>query len=145
MEGQIGAAPPRRPRPAHLVCGTPVWGVTGMLVCSYLAWLSYVHVRRGPYDWPHDGWAIASYGVWILLMAGLISETRCLRERVFFGLILVNFVMGFTLASWERAPMSTVRELRVLTALSWAAAAVLSAFMTFAPAAGNKQGTGQSS
>jgi len=125
-----------RQKPAHLVCGMPLWGVTGTLVCSYLAWLSYSHVRSGQFDWPHDGWSIASYGVWVLLMAGLISETRCLRERMFFALVMINFAMGFTLASWDKAALSTVREMRVITSMSWALAALISLAITFS-------GTGQ--
>jgi hypothetical protein len=55
-------------------------------------------VQTGEYDWPHDGLTIATYAIWILLMAGLTIEVQCWRERAFFFLVFANFVMGFVVA-----------------------------------------------
>ncbi|HEV2729534.1 MAG TPA: hypothetical protein VGV15_05845 [Terriglobales bacterium] len=102
-----------------------------MLSCSYLAYLSWGHVRREEFDWPHDSWSIVTYAVWILLMGGLLSETRCCRERIFFALVLANFVFGFVLVIWSAAPNNAVREVRIISAVLWALAAAVSLIVTF--------------
>jgi hypothetical protein len=66
-----------------------------------------------------------------LLMVGLLGETRCWRERVFFGLVMANFVLGLALAVWQAAPVDAVRLVRVISAALWAAAAVVSLVVTF--------------
>jgi hypothetical protein len=113
------------------MCGQPIWGIAGVLSCSSLAYLSLGHVRREEFDWPHDSWSIVTYAVWILLMGGLLSETRCWRERIFFALVLTNFVLGFVLAIWSTVPNSAVREVRIISAALWALAAAVSLIVTF--------------
>ena len=130
METQITSKRPRI-RLAHLMCGQPIWGIAGVLSCSSLAYLSWGHVRREEFDWPHDSWSIVTYAVWILLMRGLLSETRCWRERIFFALVLTNFVLGFVLAIWNTVPNSAVREVRIISAALWALAAAVSLIVTF--------------
>jgi hypothetical protein len=131
VEGQVTATKIRRRRPAHLMCGTAVWGIAGAVACSYLAYLSYVHVRRAEFEWPHDAWSILTYAVWVLLMAGLMSETRCWRERIFFALVLANFSLGFVLAIWGGASLKMVRNVRVISAGLWGLAALVSAVVMF--------------
>jgi hypothetical protein len=70
MEARVTPTHAHRTRSAHLMCGMPVWGIAGVLACSYLAYLSYSHVRRAEFDWPHDAWSIVTYAVWVLLMGG---------------------------------------------------------------------------
>ena len=77
MEAQVTPVKARRARSAHLMCGTPVWGIAGVLACSYLAYLSYNHLRLAEFDWSHDALSILTYAVWVLLMAGLLRETVC--------------------------------------------------------------------
>jgi hypothetical protein len=122
---------PPRTKPAHLMCGQPIWGIAGVLSCSYLAYLSWSHVRREEFEWPHDGWSILTYAIWILLMGGLLSETRCWRERIFFGLVLTNFVLGFALVIWNAAPGDAVRNVRIISAVLWGLAAAVSLIVTF--------------
>ncbi len=110
----------------HLMCRTPLWGVAGFLGCAYFAWLSFSHVTRNEYDWPHDLWTAATYVVWIVLLAALAIDTRCLRERVFFGLLVTNFVAGFGLTMWPNVPYSDVRMARIGTGALWALAALVS-------------------
>ena len=132
MEGQITpTAKAHRARAAHLMCGMPVWGIAGALACSYFAYLSYSHVRHGEFDWPHDTWFIVTYAVWVLLMAGLMSETRCLRERIFFALVLANFTLGFVLAIWVAAPLEAVRGVRIISSGLWGLAALVSVVVAF--------------
>jgi hypothetical protein len=139
MEAQVTPVKARRARSAHLMCGTPVWGIAGVLACSYLAYLSYSHLRLAEFDWSHDALSILTYAVWVLLMAGLLSETRCWRERIFFGLVLVNFILGFALAMWGAAPIQAVRGVRIVSAGLWAAAALVSVVMAFSSGQAKKK------
>jgi len=111
---------------SHLMCRTPLWGVAGFLGCAYFAWLSLSHVTRNEYDWPHDLWTAATYIVWIVLLAGLTVDTRCLRERLFFGLLVINFLVGCGLTLWSSVPSSDVRIARIGTGALWALAALVS-------------------
>jgi hypothetical protein len=124
LEGGVAPAKTPRPKAAHLMCGLPFWGFAAFLGCAYLSYLSVVHVRRAEFDWPHDAWSIAGYGVWVLLMAGLMNETRCRRERTLFALVLANFLLGFVLAVWSNAPEHAVRQMRLASAGMWGLAAV---------------------
>lgn len=110
----------------HLMCRTALWGVAGFLGCGYFAWLSFSHIARGEYDWPHDAWTAATYVVWILLLGGLTLDTRCLRERLFFGVLVVNFVAGCALTLWRNVPAADVRAARIGTGALWALASLLS-------------------
>jgi hypothetical protein len=111
---------------AHLMCRTPLWGVAGFFGCAYFAWISFVHVSLGEYDWPHDLWAAATYIVWILLLTGLALDTRCRRERLFFGVLVLNFAIGCGLTLWYNVSSADVRIARMGTGALWALAALLS-------------------
>ncbi|MGB6774109.1 MAG: hypothetical protein WBE45_07010 [Terriglobales bacterium] len=110
----------------HLMCRTPLWGVAGFLGCAYFAWISFGHITRNEYEWPHDAWTAATYIVWILLLAGLALDTRCLRERIFFGVLVINFIVGFGLTLWHNIPSADVRTARIGTGALWALAALVS-------------------
>jgi len=110
----------------HLMCRTPLWGVAGFLACAYFAWLSFSHVNRNEYDWPHDLWTAATYVIWILLLLGLALDTRCRRERLFFSLLVINFVVGCGLTLWVDIPAADVRLARIGTGGLWALAALVS-------------------
>jgi hypothetical protein len=108
------------------MCGAPLWGVAGCLGCAYFAWISFSHVTRSEYDWPHDLWTAATYIVWIVLLSGLAVDTRCLRERLLLGLLVINFVIGFGLTLWRNVPNGDVRMVRIGTGALWALAALVS-------------------
>jgi hypothetical protein len=110
----------------HLMCRTPLWGIAGFLGCAYFTWVSFSHVTRNEYEWPHDLWTAATYVVWILLLTGLALDTRCLRERLFFGVLVVNFLVGCGLTLWYDIPGADVRTARIGTGVLWAVAALLS-------------------
>jgi hypothetical protein len=139
VEAQV-TVKPHRIKPAHLMCGQPVWGIAGALACFYFAYLSLVHIRRNDFAWVHDGWSIVTYGIWVLLMAGLLFEPRCWRERIFFALLLANFALGFALAVWADVPVPTVREARAISGAAWMLAALVSLTITFSSAEGAKAG-----
>jgi hypothetical protein len=123
-DDSVKAKPPHRP--GHLMCRTPLWGVAGFLGCAYFAWISFTRVTRSEYDWPHDLWTAATYIIWILLLAGMALDTRCLRERLFLGLLLLNFVVGCGLTLWHSIPAANVRSARIGTGVLWALAALAS-------------------
>jgi len=110
----------------HLMCRTPLWGVAGFLGCAYFAWISFAHVARNEYDWPHDYWTAATYLVWILLLLGLALDNHCWRERLFFGVLVVNFIVGCALTLWRTIPVADVRTARIATGALWAIAALTS-------------------
>lgn len=110
----------------HLMCRASLWGIAGFLGCAYFAWISFGHVLRNQHDWPHDAWTAATYIVWVVLLAGLTFDTRCLRERIFFGLLVLNFVIGFGLTLWRSVPLANVRQARLGTGTLWALAALVS-------------------
>jgi hypothetical protein len=60
------------------------------------------------------------------LLAGLALDTRCLRERLFFGVLVVNFVVGCGLTLWRNVPPADVRTARIGTGALWGLAAVMS-------------------
>jgi hypothetical protein len=121
---KIGAKQPYTS--GHLMCRTPLWGVAGFFGCAYFAWVSFSHVTRKEYDWPHDWWTAATYIVWILLLAGLALDTRCFRERLFFGVLVINFAVGCGLTLWHKVPLADIRTARIGTGALWALAALLS-------------------
>jgi hypothetical protein len=98
----------------------------GFLACAYFAWISFSHILRSEYDWPHDGWTAATYVVWIVLLVGLMLDTRCLRERLFFAVLVANFTIGFGLTLWRAAPSAQVHNARIGTGALWVLAALLS-------------------
>ena len=131
MDRQVGSARTKTESKGsyssgHLMCRASLWGVAGFLGCSYFAWISFNHVLRNDYDWPHDAWTAVTYVVWIVLLAALAYDTHCLRERLFFGVLMVNFVIGFGLTLWSSIPIEDVRTARIGTGALWAVAAVVS-------------------
>ena len=64
--------------------------------------------------------------VWIVLLTALTVDTRCWRERLFFGVLVVNFLVGFGLTLWRTVPVADVRAARVGTGTLWALAGLLS-------------------
>lgn len=107
------------------MCGTPFWGVAAVVACGYFAHLSYSQLRAD-YQWQHEWWTVLTWAVWVVLIAGLVSETHCWRERVFFVLLLLNFLLGFVFAAWSTAATSAVRAGRGLSLALWVLAGLAS-------------------
>ena len=108
------------------MCGARSWGVAATAVSIYLAYLSYSQVREGDFYWQHEWWTILTWAVWLVLTAGLLTETQCWRERMFFGAVLLNFALGLIFAVWASAPASTVRHAREAAVGLWMLAALAS-------------------
>jgi hypothetical protein len=126
IEGKSKVEAQQPSKSTHLMCRTPLWGVAGVLACGYFVWISFGHVFRNEYDWPHDTWTVATYIVWVVLLAGIMLETRCLRERAFFGVLVLNFVIGLTLTLWQTVPATQIRTARLGTGVLWALGALIS-------------------
>jgi len=120
--------PPPFPRRGdeHLMCRTSLWGAAGFVGCAYFAWTSFGHIVRHEFGWPHDLWTVATYLVWLVLLGILEADTRCLRERVFFGALLLNFVVGLGLTLWSKVPGADVRMARLTTGALWTLGALVS-------------------
>jgi len=122
----------------HLMCRTPLWGLAGFIGCAYFTWVSFAHVIHNELEWPHDYWTAVTYIVWIVLLAVLALDTRCWRERIFFAVLVINFVVGCGLTLWRGIPAGDVRLARSGTGALWALAALLS-LTTLANAKAAKQ------
>jgi hypothetical protein len=109
------------------MCGTPIWGIAALAGGLYLAYASWARVQRGDVVWTGDVWTLLTYGVWIILMAGLFRETRCIRERVFFAVVLLNFTLGLILGAWHGIAEQTARNARLIVVGLWTIAAIASA------------------
>jgi hypothetical protein len=112
------------------MCGSKLWPLVGVLCCGYFAKVAASRVQ-GVWAWSHDPWDVATHLIWILFMVGLISETKCWKERLFFGLVLANFSFAFCLGIWKGASETVVHETRLISAAAWVAAGVVSLMLLF--------------
>ena len=129
MEGQI-AAKPARNKPTHLICGSKLWTILGFVCCAYFAKAAVPRIE-GVAAWSHDPWEIGTHLIWMIFMIGLMTETRCWKERLFFGLVLANFGFGFVMGLWSGASDQVVRETRIVSAGAWGVAALVSLALMF--------------
>jgi hypothetical protein len=110
----------------HLMCQTSLWGIAGFAGCAYFSWISLTYITGNKYEWPHDLWTAATYVVWILLLGLLAFDTHCLRERIFFVLLVINFLIGCGLTLWHSVSSADVRYARIATGTLWSIAALVS-------------------
>lgn len=133
MEGHVESTGRTSPgKSAHLMCGSKIWTIAGFITCAYFTRIAVGRIHNGNAAWSHDAWDIATHGVWVLFMVGLLTETKCWKERIFFALVLVNFALASVMGLWTGAPDATVNSTRVLSAGLWALAALVSAGLIFA-------------
>lgn len=125
MAGALAPAPAPRVKPAHLMCRNRFWGVVGVIACAYFAHGAYVHIRDADLLWPHNWWSSLTYAVWAVLAFGLLSETRCWRERIFFGLVFLDLLTGLVFLLWTAAPLNYSRDARETVFYLWILAALV--------------------
>lgn len=130
MEGQI-AAKPARSKPRHLICGSKLWTLLGFFCCAYFAKVAVSRIH-GVTAWSHDPWEIGTHLIWMVFMIGLMSETRCRKEKLLFGLLMANFGFGFAMGLWSGASDQVVQETRIISAVAWGVAALVSLALMFA-------------
>jgi len=126
--------PPRKS--AHLMCGT-LWGVAACIGCAYFAFLAYSRLREGDFHWSHEWWSVLTWGIWIVFIVAMFSETRCWREWIVFGLLMLNSTLGFILAAWKGVPTSTAGQAREVSMILWALAAIASLITLHGPMPGD--------
>jgi hypothetical protein len=117
-----------RIRAAHLICGSKLWTIVSFACSAYFA---KIGISRMQYAWSRDPWDIATHLVWVLFMAGLITETRCWKERLFFSLVLANFALAFGMGLLAEPAHSIVTSTRTISAALWSSAALLSLVLMF--------------
>ena len=114
-----------RVKPIHLVCRS-AWALLLTIACAYLAYRTYAAIGINDYEWRHDWWDVLTWAVWAVLAAGVVSEVRCWRERLLFGVLFVQFVVGCIFSAWASARFDLVREARQACLILWCLAALLS-------------------
>ena len=106
------------------MCGTTLWSVAGFVICAYFAYSSYADLRDDDFFWQAGWWTALTWAVWLVLAAGLLSETRCWRERTFFGLLTTIFLIGLVFSAWNSAQSAVARYAREASFALWSLAAV---------------------
>jgi hypothetical protein len=108
------------------MCGTVLWSVAGFVACVYFAYASYVDLRDDNFYWQSGWWTNLTWAVWLVLAAGLLSETCCWRERTFFGLLAAIFLMGLVFSVWNSAQPTPARYAREVSLVLWSFASLAS-------------------
>ncbi len=132
MEGQVTAQKKREKSP-HLMCGSRTWTIVAFLSCAYFTWIAVGRLSAGTLVWSHDTVDIATHLVWVIFLVGLLTETRCWKELIFFSLVLINFGMASIMGVWKAAPENVVTRSRELSAGVWGLAALVSLILIFMP------------
>lgn len=143
MEGQV-TAEKSRSKPAHLMCGSKTWTIVAFLSCAYFTKIAVSRLSSGNLGWSHDNVDIATHLVWVIFLVGLLTETRCWKELVFFSLVLLNFAMASVMGVWKAAPDNLVLESREVSAAIWGLAALVSLVLIFMPRGVSSKKRGQS-
>ena len=120
----------KRTKPEHLVCGTG-WAFLVTLVSGYFAYRTFVDLRIHEYEWNHNWWDVVTWAVWTVLAAGLMSEVRCWRERLLFGALFLQFVIGCWFSLWSSARPDLVGEARQISLVLWCVAVLLGVLTLF--------------
>jgi hypothetical protein len=115
------------------MCGSRIWTIVAFGSCAYFARVAFARLHSGNMNWSHNGWDIVTHLVWMAFLAGLLAETRCWKERAFFALALLNFGLAATMGIWVGAASGLVAQSRLISAVAWTLAAIVSLLM-FAPA-----------
>jgi hypothetical protein len=114
------------------MCGSRLWTIAAFLCSAYFASIAIERARSSNVAWSHDALDIATHGIWVLFMFGLIAETRCWKERVFFAIVLVNFGLASAMGVWNSASLAAIDDSRMVSAALWAVAALVSLGLVFA-------------
>jgi hypothetical protein len=126
VEGPVAVQKTSSGKSAHLMCGSKLWTVVAFLSCAYFTKIATGRLSLGPIAWSHDNVDIATHLVWVVFLVGLLSETRCWKEWIFFSLVLINF------------GLAAVMKSRELSAAVWGLAAVISFLLIFTRKSGSR-------
>ena len=100
--------------------------MAGFLVCTFFAYSAFTGLREGYFEWAGGWWMVLTWAVWAVFAAGLISETRCWREGLFFVLLLIVLVIGLVFSAWTTARPATMRHAREASLALWSLAGLVS-------------------
>ncbi len=114
----------KRTKPSHLICRSG-WALVLTCVCAFFAYRTFASIRVHDYELPHNWWDVLTWAVWALLSFGLVSEVRCWRERVLFGSLLVQFLIGCVFSVWASAPSELVALARQVSLALWCLSVLL--------------------
>jgi hypothetical protein len=131
VEGPIAVQKKSSGGSAHLMCGSKLWTIVAFLSCAYFSRIAFGRLSAGSLAWSHDNVDIATHLVWVVFLIGLLTETRCWKERVFFTLVLINFALASVMGAWSSAPFTAVVKSRQLSAGLWVLAAAVSLLLIF--------------
>jgi hypothetical protein len=131
VEGEVAVQKKSSGKSAHLMCGSRLWTIVAFLSCTYFAKIAFGRLSAGTLAWSHDNVDIATHLVWVVFLVGLLTETRCWKEWVFFTLVLINFGMASAMGIWASAPDSAVIKTREFSSTLWALAAIVSFLLIF--------------
>jgi hypothetical protein len=112
-------------KPEHLICRTG-WALLMVAGCGYFVYRVFADISAHDYQWRHHWWNALTWAVWAVLAAGLISETRCVRERILFGVLFAQFALGIVFSLWATAPFDVIRQARWASLALWWVAALMS-------------------
>jgi len=115
-----------------------LWGVVGFAICAWFARASYIDLRDGDFYWQSGWWTVLTWAVWVVLAAGLFSETHCWREGVFFGSVLAVLLIGLVFSAWASAQSDVARHAREASLALWSLAALASLATIPSPAGSSK-------
>ena len=125
------ASPPTQTSAIHLMCGSRTWTIAAFLCSVYFAKVAIARVSVGGAQWSHDPFHIVTHMVWVAFLVGLFIEAHCAKERIFFGLLLINFVVAVAMGLWNGAPLALVQQTRLLSAGTWGLSVLVSAVLIF--------------
>ena len=131
MEGQVAVEKKQSDKSAHLMCGSKLWTIVAFLSCAYFTKIALGRLSFGTITWSHDNVDIATHLVWVVFLVGLITETRCWKEWIFFSLVLINFALASVMGVWSSASIATVTKTREFSAAMWGLAALVSFVLIF--------------
>lgn len=113
-------------RSTHVICGSYL-GVVAVIGCAYFSYLGYTSLRSGNPFWLQNWWNVVTWLVWLALSAALLLETHCWRERLFFGLLAINFAIGCAFSAWNSFDFGTIKAAREFSVGLWVVAALIAA------------------
>jgi hypothetical protein len=131
VEGQVAVEKKQSDKSAHLMCGSKLWTIVAFLSCAYFTKIALGRLSFGTITWSHDNVDIATHLVWVVFLVGLITETRCWKEWIFFSLVLINFALASVMGVWSSASIATVTKTREFSAAMWGLAALVSFVLIF--------------
>jgi hypothetical protein len=131
VEGQVAVEKKQSDKSAHLMCGSKLWTIVAFLSCAYFTKIALGRLSFGTIAWSHDNVDIATHLVWVVFLVGLITETRCWKEWIFFSLVLINFALASVMGVWSSASIATVTKTREFSAAMWGLAALVSFVLIF--------------